>query len=125
MPINIEISRPMENQLRGRAKEVGKSLDQFIIDILQDELRESKISDRETFLLQQIGLGIPLAKWKRYNQLIDLRNKEILSIDQQKDLIALSNEIEQRNAERMPYVFELAQLRGIKPETLIRELGIQ
>lgn len=125
MLVNIELSVPIEKKLQYKANKLGKSLNELILEILREEAENEVVEESEEYLLQQVSLGIPVEKWNRYHALIALRNAEQLTVEEHQTLIHISNEIETRNARRMPYIFRLAALRHVSPESLIQTLGIQ
>ena len=59
--------------------------------------------------------------WTRYHMLIDKRHAETMTPEEQQELIALSDQIEAINVQRMTYLIELAQLRHTTPDVLIRQ----
>jgi len=125
MSINIDLDPPMVRRLREKAEQIGKTLDEYILDLLQKEVVKEDEMSREEFLLQQVNLGISSEKWERYYTLIESRDKESLSEAEHEELLQLSDEIERRNAERLPYIFELARYKSISPEQLMADLGLQ
>jgi predicted DNA-binding protein len=125
MSINIDLDPPMVRRLREKAEQLGKTLDEYILELLQKEVVEEDEMSREEFLLQQVNLGVSAEKWERYYTLIESRDKELLSEAEHEELLQLSDEIERRNAERLPYIFELARYKSISPEQLIADLGLQ
>jgi hypothetical protein len=75
-------------------------------------------------LLSKINLGISSNEWERYHELVARRKAETLTPDEQIELIALSDRLEEVNAQRIGYLAELARLRNTSLEALIRELGL-
>jgi hypothetical protein len=75
-------------------------------------------------LLNKINLDISETDWTNYRHLIGLMRAETITEKEHKDLIALGDKIEIANAERVKYLFELAELRGISVEKLMKNLGI-
>lgn len=86
---------------------------------------EPEKENKESDLLQKIGLGIPVATWKRYNYLKDLRDREQLGLEEHAELIRISDQIEEVNTERMKYLVELAKLRNVPLRELMETLGIK
>lgn len=125
MSIHLQLEPALESSLRQKASLLGKSVDELILQILEKETQPEKETIREDYLLQKVNLGIAVSKWERYHQLLKTRDLEQLEEQGRQELISISNEIEVRNAARMPYVFELANLRAISPEVLIQKLGLQ
>lgn len=132
MTLTIEIERELEEQLRAEAARLGLDPDQYIINALEDRLREratlqqdaARLTQHESDLLQKINQGLPEHQWHRYNELIVKRRAETLTPEEQTELIEISDSIEQANAERIEHLAELAQLRHAPLENLMRELGI-
>jgi hypothetical protein len=77
----------------------------------------------ESDLLKKINLDISEAEWTSYRHLIGLMRAETLTAKQHEALIALGDKIEIDNANRVKYLFELAELRGISVEKLMKNLG--
>jgi hypothetical protein len=74
--------------------------------------------------MQQIGHGLPAETWERYHELVGRRRAETLTPDEQEVLIALSDEIEEWNAQRLRSLIRLAQLRKVALRDLMDELGL-
>jgi hypothetical protein len=133
MTLTIEIERELEEQLRVEAARAGLDPDKYIINALEDRLRERAtrqqgaphLTHAESDLLQKINQGLPEHIWQRYNELIAKRRAESLTAEEQTELIGISDGIEQANAERMAHLGELARLRHAPLEHLMSELGIR
>lgn len=63
--------------------------------------------------------------WERYDQLKEKREAEQLSEAEQHELIEISDQIEESNATRMPFLIELAKPRKISLETLLEQLDLK
>lgn len=129
MSITIKIESDLEEKLRESARKAGMSFDHYIVKLLEENTQLDAIEvdakeKRERFLLEKINLGIPVSIWKRYNYLKSLREKEQLEPDEHSELISISDQIEQANADRMKYLMELADLRQVSIESLMESLGI-
>jgi hypothetical protein len=83
------------------------------------------ISDEEAQLLAKINEGFPDAFWTRYRQLIALREDHALTELERSELIDLSDQIEAKSAERLPYLLALAQRRATSLPVLIQQLGLR
>ncbi len=128
MSITIHIKEDLEKRLRQRAEAEGYHLDDYIVKMLESQVQSeaaSKNKERELELLQKINLGLPAELWERYAVLKEKRQEENLLPEEQEELIAISDQIEEANARRMPYLIELAQLRQVPLETIFRQLGLQ
>ncbi len=80
---------------------------------------------KEADLLQRINQGLPAETQQRFNLLTAKRRAEILTPEEHQELLGLVDEIELRDAKRLEYLAELAQLRNISLRTLMNQLGIR
>lgn len=128
MSITINIKSDLEKRLRQRAAAEGFHLDDYIVKMLESQVQSEANSmeeQREIELLQKINMGLSVELWERYLVLKGKREQEILLPEEQKELIAISDRIEEANALRMPYLIELAQLRHIQLPDLLQQLDLQ
>jgi hypothetical protein len=79
----------------------------------------------ETELLQTINAGLPESFWSRYRELITRRRAASLTEAEHQELIALSDQTEEKTLQRTEAMIALAQLRGVGLDELRRSLGIQ
>jgi hypothetical protein len=132
MTITIDIAPKLERQLRQEAARVGLAPEAYIVEAVQERLAQTRprrrhrphLSPEEVRLLSKINLGISSNEWERYHELVARRKAETLTPDEQIELIALSDRLEEVNAQRIGYLAELARLRNTSLEALIRELGL-
>lgn len=132
MTITIEIPSKLERQLRQEAARVGLAPEAYIVEAVQERLAQTRprhrhrpyLSPEEARLLSKINLGVSPHEWERYHELVARRKAETLTPDEQTELIALSDHLEEVNAQRIGYLAELARLRNTSLEALIRELGL-
>ena len=129
MTLTIDIAPELEQQLRADAARRGVAENEFIVQALRERLAQATAASpalpaAEARLLQQINQGLPPADWQRYNLLISKRRGEILTADEQSELVALSDRIEELNATRVQALADLARLRQIGLPDLMRQLGI-
>ena len=118
------------NRLRQEASSKGLSLDNYLVQILKHAAHISQKNKgqkqlSETDLLKKINLGITEAEWAIYKHLIVLRREERLTEQEHQELINLGDKIEQANAQRLEYLFELSQLRGVSLQKVMTDLGIK
>lgn len=130
MTISIQLPPELEERLRQSAEKAGLDINRYIAEILEGQLHlhASNTADREdraNDLLEKINLGIPVGTWKRYNYLKDLRDREQLDPEEHAELIRISNQIEEANAERMKYLVELAKIKKTSLNELMSSLGIK
>lgn len=62
---------------------------------------------------------------QRFDLLTAKRSAETLTSEEYDELLALSDEIELRDAQRVEYLAELAQLRNISLRSLMQQLDIR
>ncbi|MBI1279037.1 MAG: STAS/SEC14 domain-containing protein [Anaerolineaceae bacterium] len=79
----------------------------------------------EAELLLQINRDMPSEIRHRYDELIHKRQAETLSDDEHAELIDLTQQFEQREAERVTALANLARLRQISLPDLMTVLGIE
>jgi hypothetical protein len=75
--------------------------------------------------LLKINHTIPPDVQQRYDALIAKRRAETLTPEEHTELVHLSDQVEQLEAERMAAVASLAQLRGMSLAEVMQALGLQ
>jgi hypothetical protein len=78
-----------------------------------------------TTLLLRINQGLAQEEQERYQALIDRRDARTLTPQEHEELLRLSDRVEQTEADRAAALVELAQLRKVPVDELLRELGIR
>ena len=129
MSLTINLPTTVEQKFRKEAATNGLSLDNYLLRLLQQAAKTSQKQSNskpysESELLKKVNLDISEAEWISYRHLIGLMRAENLTSQEHERLIELGNKIEIANAERVKYLFELAELRGISVEILMKNLGI-
>ncbi len=81
-------------------------------------------SGKEAELLQAIYKKLPSNILKRYDSLTAKRQKETITSTEYEELMTLVKEVEQYNVTRLGYIVELAALRGVTPQELMKQLGL-
>ena len=71
-----------------------------------------------------INRGLSPEKRKRFALLETKRSAGSLTEEEHEELLALSDELEQLNVDRVQYLGQLASLRGISVRALMKQLGI-
>ncbi len=129
MSLTINLPTLVEQQFRQEAATNGLSLDTYLQRLLQQAANLSRKQNAkqlsESQLLEKINLDISEAEWTSYRHFIGLMRAETITEKEHQILIALSDKIEIANAKRVKYLFELAELRGISVEKLMKDLGIR
>jgi hypothetical protein len=102
-------------------------LDRFVSDViaLKAQRKAPRLTNAETDLLRQINQGLPPDLQKKWGQLVRKRDDRKLSPKEYRELIRLSDKIEELQANRVKSMVQLARIRKKSLDELIRELGIQ
>lgn len=133
MTITIEVAPELESQIKQATAKVGLTPDAYILESVTQRLQSTKhrpsgvkrLVKREATLLQKINQSLSQIQWQRYRDLISKRQAESLTSEEQAELIALSDQLEEANAERITYVAQLATLRKTTVPALMKELGLK
>jgi hypothetical protein len=104
-----------------------KELESFFnrVGTLLAHRKTRHLSERESQLLSEINTGLPDEHRKKYLALKEKRQTGTLSDSELKDLISMTEEIEQVGVRRLENLAELAKLRGVEVRDLMKQLGIQ
>lgn len=133
MTIVIEIAPELESQIRQAAANAGIPLAAYIVESVTERLhperqRQSSVKHLpkiEASLIQKINQSLSQIEWLRYRELIAKRQAETLTPDEQAELIAVSDQLEEANVKRIEYVAELAQVRKTTIPAVMKELGLR
>lgn len=82
------------------------------------------VSHEEASLLLRINRALPTKAQRRYDQLIAARRNERLTSDEQAELLRLTDDVEQFEADRAAALARLARLRHTTVTDLTRSLRI-
>lgn len=127
----VEIQSPIEIDLDavldGIARLGTNELEQFTDEVmrLRAQRRALHLSTDEAALLQKINQGVPIEVRKRYEDLNEKLHEEVISPEEHQELLAIINQIELADAERLHHLMELAQLRNTSVDALMDQLGIR
>ncbi|MEM7062950.1 MAG: hypothetical protein AAF572_07290 [Cyanobacteria bacterium P01_B01_bin.77] len=133
MTLTIEITPELEHQINQAAEKAGLSPDTYVLQLLHQNFQSPppqassgvQLPKGEAELIQIINRSLSDADWQRYNALIEKREAEALTSDEQEELIAWSDQLENDNIKRIQAVAALAQLRHTSIDALMRELDLQ
>ena len=128
MTIHLNVNSELERQLKKVASQLGLTPDTYIMRLLQRDLQNhaapARLSPEESKLLKRINASLSAIEWERYRLLLAKRDAESLNEQEQEELIALSDQIEEANVRRMKAVAELARLRKTTVPALMESLGL-
>jgi 1,6-anhydro-N-acetylmuramate kinase len=82
------------------------------------------LAEEAAELLHRIQHSFPESLRQRLRELTHKSEAEALSAEERAEYIALAEQREEADAERLQAVVKLAQRRGISPTQLMKELGI-
>lgn len=127
--ITLQLPPELEQQLRAEAAKQGINPDRYILNALQERLQTSlvpkaSLAKAEADLLEQINIGLPADRWQEYHHLLAKRRAETLTETEHATLIAISDQIEQANVQRVRALIALAEMQGTDLSTLMQQLGI-
>lgn len=82
------------------------------------------LTQKEADLLEKIYAKLPPATLERYDALTEKRRAETISPEEYKELLHLVQVVEQYNVERLNLIVELAALRKVTAQQLMKHLGL-
>ncbi len=125
--MKVELQLSSEDLLKAVEQLSQADLKQFISQViaLQAQRTAPSLMQQESELLLKINQGISVEVQNYYNDLIAKRETETLSNKEHRELLRLTEQIEKQQAQRIEYLVELANLRGISLNALMESLGIQ
>ena len=123
--ITLNLSPELEQQIRTEASRQGVERDRYILNTLQERLqpRLPTTQPAEADLLQQINIGFSAQTSEEYHALIAKRHAETLTPQEHKQLIQMSDRLEQLNVARIQALIQLATFRNQPLTELIQTLG--
>ena len=125
--IQLEANVSTRELLRAAAQLSSVELEQFVSDVLA--LRAQRVSAgpavSEAELLQRIRQPVPDGLRQRYRELIGKRRAETLTPEEHAELMRLTDQMENADAERVRALGQLAQRRNKSLTEVMQELSIQ
>lgn len=132
MNLTIDLQPELAARLRDEAAKIGSDANTLIVQTLEERLYRtdrqptpSHLPQEEADLVGKINLGLPEATWQEYHDLITKRRAETLTAEEHTRLIALSDRIDDLHANRLVSVAELARLRRVSLQDLMKQLDIK
>ncbi|HSS52659.1 MAG TPA: hypothetical protein VLX28_27275 [Thermoanaerobaculia bacterium] len=129
--LTLEITSDFESALRREATKQGLDTQGYILRTLRERLAATRqlaaprLPADEAALLQIINQGFSSETWQLYASLKAKRRAGTLTPQEQTELIALSDQLEEMNVRRMESVSQLARLRKTSVDALMEDLGIK
>ena len=121
--VQIEYDQLLHAALRMRRPE----LERFVARLFALKAREEtpNLSKAETRLLLKINQDLPAATRQRLNELIDKRQAHVITPAELAELIQLTEQAEELGVKRLKHLIDLAVLRNITLDELMRQLGLK
>jgi hypothetical protein len=129
MHLTIELPPDLEMQLREQARRHGKGLEQYVAGLIKDRAAAQKsktqpLTAEETRLFEKINRGFTDEFWKRLRALDKKRRQAKLTEQERQELITMTEQLEAANVERLRALTELAAMKNMELDTLMKELGL-
>lgn len=102
----------------------NRSLDKFIANVISLRVRRTLPKNEEARLLAKINKSLPVNEAERFRTLNMKRVTQPLSELEQYELVALVEQIEKHNVQRIKYLTQLSRLRNVSVRELMAQLGI-
>ncbi|MEL6718925.1 MAG: hypothetical protein AAFP82_09440 [Bacteroidota bacterium] len=118
-------------EIKSKLQHYIEQADQSFLQIVQAmfeqyfEEEKKRQNKREKELLVLINSGLNAAEERRLDELDEKRSLNQLSEAEHTELLALVNQVETFNAQRLQYLSELAQLRKTDIRTLMTNLNLK
>lgn len=127
--LQIELDGQTVKRLRQISRRERRAIGDVAAHLLADAVRSVRLRPAneaaEAELLRQINTGWAAERWQRYHALVAKRRAEILTPEEHRELIALTDEREIAHAQRMEHLVELAKLRQTTLDAVMEQLGLQ
>lgn len=124
--VTIEAQLSYDKLLEAVSQLNAVELDKFQKQVaqLRASKRNASLSEQESDLLLKIN-NVPSPQSDiHYQKLLTKRRDESLTETEHQELIALGNQYEQQNVERIEYLVQLAAIRGVSLTDLMDQLEI-
>jgi hypothetical protein len=124
--VRVQAQIAPEDLLKAVEQLDPSELEQFVARVIALRARRQApiLPAAEADLLTQINQELAAEVQQRYDALLMKRRAERLSLAEHSELLRLTEQLEQRQAERAEQVAQLAYLRGVAAAQLIDELGL-
>jgi hypothetical protein len=125
--IALQANLSTDDLIRAVDQLAAGELDEFVRRVLTLRARRQagSLSPEETGLLQRINQGLPREQQEHYQGLLDRRDTRTLTAQEHQELLRLTDQVEQAEADRAAALVELAQLRQVTVDQVLRDLGIR
>jgi hypothetical protein len=121
----VQIELDMSEVLHGLSELQKEEFEAFVSKVLslQAKRKASSLSKNEVELLHKINMQLSESERVRLEHLNVKLSKETLTQAEHEELMGLLGRVEQLDVERMNTLIELATLRGMTLEDVMKQLG--
>jgi hypothetical protein len=121
----VQLELDMNEVLQGLSELQSDEFEAFVSKALslQAQRKAPHLTKDETALLEKINVRLSKDEYARLEHLNRKLHDETLTNAEHKELMELTERLEQQDVERMNAVIELAALRGGRLEDMINQLG--
>jgi hypothetical protein len=125
--LQVKTELPFEELLKAVEQLSLPDLEKLMAQViaLQAQRKAPYLTKIETELLLKINQGLPPDVQTRFDTLVAKRQAETLTSEEHQELLNLTDQLEKADTQRVKYMAELAQLRGISLSTLLKDLGLR
>lgn len=125
--ILVEAELSIEKLIEAAGQLSQPELERFVSQVLALQAQRSapSLSVEESAFLMTINSGLSEEMYESYRKLIEKRGEGNLTEEEHSDLLRMSDENEQRQANRLEALAKLARLRNTSLDDLMGTLGIQ
>jgi 16S rRNA C967 or C1407 C5-methylase (RsmB/RsmF family) len=125
--IQVEAHLSRRDLLKATEQLDAAEFQQFVAEVLGLRARRQApyLSASESALLLIVNRGLPENLHERYRDLIGKRRQQTLAAAELEELLRLTDQVEQLEADRLAALSELAQLRQTTLPTLMANLGLR
>jgi hypothetical protein len=124
--IQLQADLSSDDLLRAVGQLDSQELDDFVGRVLAIRAgrKSPSLAPEETSLLNRINQGLPPEQHTRYQELIAKRQAQTLTPEEHHELLQLTDQTELLEADRAAALVDLAQLRQVSLDHLMRDLGL-
>ena len=124
--VQHELSGPSEELLQEVSRLNGPALDKLLdqVLVLRAERRAPHLSKKESELLETINYRRPPTAQSRFDLLVTRRRANKITSAELAELRTITNQSEMEAAERVRAIVDLARLRGVSFDEMLRQFRI-
>lgn len=122
--VEAELAADYAAASKARRKKALSAMRQALRAVPALKTKALRLSKRETELFLKINRTLPEDKQQRYAELTEKRIEETLTKKEHAELLELIEELQQIWVERWQAVIDLAKLRKVSPQEMMRQLGV-